>query len=41
MAMVDRDGAIEQISVELCDAAVGDTVLVHAGIAIATLQGTP
>lgn len=41
MAMVDRDGELESISLELCDATVGETVLTHAGVAIAKLTHRP
>jgi hydrogenase maturation factor len=40
MALVDLDGVIEEVSVELIDSAPGDTVLVHARVAIARLSGT-
>jgi hydrogenase maturation factor len=35
MASVDRSGVIEEVSVELMETVPGDTVLVHAGVAIA------
>ena len=39
MALVDTDaGTQEEVSVALVDAEVGDTVLVHAGEAIARLE---
>ncbi|GHJ44498.1 hypothetical protein Cs7R123_18400 [Catellatospora sp. TT07R-123] len=37
LAMVDAGGTVEEISVALVDARIGDTVLVHAGEAIAVL----
>jgi hydrogenase maturation factor len=37
MARAESGGVIEQISVQLVDAAAGDRVLVHAGVAIARL----
>ena len=37
-ATVDVDGAVEEVSVELVDAAVGDVVLVHAGVAIGKVR---
>lgn len=40
MAVVDAGGGDEVVSVALVDAAVGDTVLVHAGEAIA-VPGRP
>jgi hydrogenase maturation factor len=39
MASVERNGAIEEISVELVESAPGDVVLVHAGVAIARSGG--
>lgn len=39
MALVDLDGAIEEVSVELIESAPGDTILVHARVAIARLGG--
>jgi hydrogenase expression/formation protein HypC len=44
MAVVDTGagpGTEEEISVALVDAAVGDTVLVHAGEAIARMEPQP
>lgn len=40
LAQVERSGEIETVDIELCDAAVGDTVLVHAGVALARLNST-
>jgi hydrogenase expression/formation protein HypC len=40
LAMVDTGKSIEEVSVALVEAAVGDTVLVHAGEAIARMAGT-
>jgi hydrogenase expression/formation protein HypC len=41
MALVDTDaGTQEEVSVALVDAEVGDTVLVHAGEAIARLEAS-
>ena len=40
LAVVDVGGHEEEISVALVSAAVGDTVLVHAGEAIAALDGS-
>jgi hydrogenase expression/formation protein HypC len=37
LAMVDTGPGLEEVSVALVDARVGDTVLVHAGEAIAVL----
>ncbi|MEV4247986.1 HypC/HybG/HupF family hydrogenase formation chaperone [Streptosporangium canum] len=37
LAMADSGGVAEEVSVALVDAAVGDTVLVHAGEAIAVI----
>jgi hydrogenase maturation factor len=37
LATVDTGAGLEEVSVALVDAAVGDTVLVHAGEAIAVL----
>ena len=39
LAVVDTGQTIEEVSVALVDAAVGDTVLVHAKEAIAVLGG--
>jgi len=39
MASVDLNGVIEEVSVELTESAPGDTVLVHAKVAIARLSG--
>jgi hydrogenase expression/formation protein HypC len=39
LAMVDTGQSLEEVSVALVDAAVGDTVLVHAKEAIAVLGG--
>jgi hydrogenase expression/formation protein HypC len=36
-ARVEIEGAIQDVNIELVDAARGDTVLVHADVAIATL----
>ena len=38
LAVVEVDGREEEISVALVSAAVGDTVLVHAGEAIASVD---
>lgn len=38
MAVVDTGSSLEEISVALVDAAVGSTVLVHAGEAIAVVN---
>ena len=38
MATVDAGGLREDVSVDLVDARVGDLVLVHAGMAIGTLD---
>ncbi len=38
MATIDLAGVEREVSVELVDAAVGDYVIVHVGIAIATLD---
>ena len=40
-ARADMGSTIEQVSVELVDAAAGDTVLVHAKVAIGRLSRTP
>jgi hydrogenase expression/formation protein HypC len=37
-AAVDVGGSAEEVSVSLIDAAVGDFILVHAGVAIAKLH---
>jgi hydrogenase maturation factor len=37
MAMAEIDGNLEEISLEVCDAAIGDLVLVHANVAIAPI----
>jgi hydrogenase expression/formation protein HypC len=39
LAMVDTGQSIEEVSVALVDATVGDTVLVHAKEAIAVVGG--
>jgi hydrogenase expression/formation protein HypC len=39
LAMVDTGQSLEEVSVALVDATVGDTVLVHAKEAIAVLGG--
>ena len=39
LAVVDTGQSIEEVSVALVDAAVGDTVLVHAKEAIAVVGG--
>ena len=36
-ASAETGGVIHEINIELCDVEVGDTVLVHAGVAIAKL----
>jgi hydrogenase expression/formation protein HypC len=41
LAVVRTDAGDEEISVALVTAGVGDTVLVHAGEAIAVLAGGP
>ncbi len=38
LALVDTGSGIEEVSVALVDAKVGDTVLVHAKEAIAVIQ---
>ena len=38
LALVDTGPGLEEVSVALVDAGVGDTVLVHAGEAIAVLH---
>jgi hydrogenase maturation factor len=40
LAQVDAGAGPEEVSVALVDAAVGDTVLVHAGEAIAVVEAT-
>jgi hydrogenase maturation factor len=40
-ARVDTGSTVEVVSVDLVDAAVGDVVLVHAGVAIGKLDETP
>jgi hypothetical protein len=40
-ALVDTDAGVEEISVALVDASVGDLVLVHAKEAIAVVGGSP
>lgn len=37
-ARVDTGATVEEVGVELVDAAVGDTLLVHAGVAIGRIQ---
>jgi hydrogenase expression/formation protein HypC len=37
-AVVDVGGSTEEVSVSLIDAAVGDFILVHAGVAIAKVH---
>ena len=39
LALVEVEGREEEISVALVSASVGDTVLVHAGEAIASVEG--
>jgi hydrogenase expression/formation protein HypC len=39
LAMVETGQSVEEVSVALVDAAVGDTILVHAKEAIAVLGG--
>jgi hydrogenase maturation factor len=39
LALVDTGGGVEEVSVALVDARVGDVVLVHAKEAIAVLDG--
>ena len=39
MAVVDTGSGSEEVSVALVSAAVGDTILVHAGEAIAVVPG--
>jgi hydrogenase expression/formation protein HypC len=39
LAMVDTGQSMEEVSVALVDAAVGDTILVHAKEAIAVVGG--
>jgi hydrogenase maturation protease len=41
LALVDTESSAEIVSVALVDARVGDTVLVHAGEAIAVVPGPP
>jgi hydrogenase expression/formation protein HypC len=41
LAEVDTGGGVEEVSVALVSAEVGDTVLVHAREAIAVLGGAP
>lgn len=42
MALVDINGASSEVAVDLLDGvAVGDTILVHLGFAIARLELTP
>jgi hydrogenase expression/formation protein HypC len=44
LALVDTGagpGTEEEVSIALVDAGVGDVVLVHAGEAIARVEGTP
>jgi hydrogenase expression/formation protein HypC len=38
LALVDTDGGEEQVSVALVDVGIGDTILVHAGEAIAVTE---
>ena len=38
LALVDTGSGLEEVSVALVDAAVGDTVLVHAGEAIGVVE---
>lgn len=38
LALVDGGAGLEEVSVALVDAAVGDTLLVHAGEAIARIE---
>ena len=38
MARVDTGASVEEISIALVDAVVGDTLLVHAGVAIGRIQ---
>ena len=38
LAIVDTGGGREEVSVALVDAAVGDTILVHAGEAIGVVR---
>lgn len=39
LALVEVEGRQEEISLALVSASVGDTVLVHAGEAIASIEG--
>ena len=41
IAEVELHGAIEEVDVQLVDAAVGDVILVHANVAIAKISGVP
>ena len=41
LARVDTGTSVEEVSVALVDAAIGDTILVHAGEAIGVLRGGP
>ena len=38
MARVDAGASIEEVSIELVEAAVGDTLLVHAGVALGRIR---
>jgi hydrogenase expression/formation protein HypC len=39
LAEVEIDGKLHAVAVDLVDAAAGDRVLVHAGVALARLEG--
>ena len=41
LAAVELQGAIEEVDVQLIDAAEGDVILVHAHVAIGKIQGEP
>ena len=41
LAIVDTGAGQEEVSVALVEAGIGDTILVHAGEAIAVLDGDP
>jgi hydrogenase maturation factor len=40
IARAEAGGTILEIDIQLCDAAAGDYVLVHAGVAIAIIRAT-
>ncbi|MEV0384035.1 HypC/HybG/HupF family hydrogenase formation chaperone [Nonomuraea sp. NPDC050643] len=41
LALVETGGGLEEVSVALVAAEAGDTILVHAGEAIAVVRGEP